>query len=118
MISHRHGGSREVDSSPQNIWTAVEGSLKRLGTDHIDLYYQHRVDPQTPIEDTVGALSELIDEGKVRHIGLSEAGPTTVRTAHAVYPIIALQSEYSLWTRDPDAEILPLVRELGIGFVA
>lgn len=118
MISHRHGGSREVDSSPQNIRTAVEGSLKRLGTDHIDLYYQHRVDPQTPIEDAVGALSELIDEGKVRHIGLSEAGPTTVRTAHAVYPITALQSEYSLWTRDPDAEILPLVRELGIGFVA
>jgi len=118
MISHRHGGSREVDSSPQNIRTAVEGSLKRLGTDHIDLYYQHRVDPQTPMEDTVGALSELIDEGKVRHIGLSEVGPTTVRTAHAVYPITALQSEYSLWTRDPEAEILPLVRELGIGFVA
>jgi aryl-alcohol dehydrogenase-like predicted oxidoreductase len=118
MISHRHGDSREVDSSPQNIRAAVEGSLKRLGTDYIDLYYQHRVDPQTPIEDTVGALSQLIDEGKVRHIGLSETGPATLRRAHAVYPITALQSEYSLWTRDPEAEILPLVRELGIGFVA
>jgi len=118
MISHRHGGSREVDSSPENVRAAVEGSLKRLGTDHIDLYYQHRVDPQTPIEDTVGALSQLIDEGKVRQIGLSEAAPATVRRAHAVHPITALQTEYSLWTRDPEAEILPLVRELGIGFVA
>jgi aryl-alcohol dehydrogenase-like predicted oxidoreductase len=118
MISHPHGGAREFDSSPDNVRTAVEGSLKRLGTDHIDLYYQHRVDPQTPIEDTVGALSELVEEGKVRHLGLSEAGPSTLRRAHAVHPITALQSEYSLWTRDPEAEILPVARELGIGFVA
>jgi aryl-alcohol dehydrogenase-like predicted oxidoreductase len=118
-LSHR--GSEPVrarDSSPANIRIAVEGSLRRLGTDHIDLYYQHRVDPDTPIEETVGALAELIDEGKVRHIGLSEAGPETIRRAHAVHPITALQTEYSLWTRDPEAEILPLVRELGIGFVA
>ena len=118
LISHRRGGNREFDSSPENVRIAVEGSLKRLGTDHIDLYYQHRVDPQTPIEDTVGALSRLVAEGKVGHIGLSEAAPTTVRRAHAVHPITALQTEYSLWTRDPEAEILPLVRELGIGFVA
>ena len=118
-LSHR--GSEPVharDSSPANIRIAVEGSLRRLGTDHIDLYYQHRVDPDTPIEETVGTLAELIDEGKVRHIGLSEAGPETIRRAHAVHPITALQTEYSLWTRDPEAEILPLVRELGIGFVA
>jgi aryl-alcohol dehydrogenase-like predicted oxidoreductase len=118
LISHRNGGVRQVDSSPENIRTAVEGSLKRLGTDHIDLYYQHRVDPATPIEYTVGALSDLVTEGKVRYIGLSEAGPETIRRAHAVHPITALQTEYSLWTRDPEAEILPLVRELGIGFVA
>jgi aryl-alcohol dehydrogenase-like predicted oxidoreductase len=117
-ISHRHGGVREYDSTPENVRLAVEGSLERLGTDHIDLYYQHRVDPNTPIEDTVGELAELIEEGKIRHIGLSEAGPETIRRAHAVHPIAALQSEYSLWTRDPEAEILPLVRELGIGFVA
>jgi aryl-alcohol dehydrogenase-like predicted oxidoreductase len=92
--------------------------LRRLGTDHIDLYYQHRVDPETPIEDTVGALKELIEEGKVRHIGLSEAGVETIRRAHATHPITALQTEYSLWSRDPEAEILPLLRELGIGFVA
>ncbi len=96
---------------------AVEGSLKRLGTDHIDLYYQHRVDPNTPIEDTVGALAELVAAGKVRHIGLSEAGAATIRRAHAVHPVSALQTEYSLWTRDPEAELLPLLRELGIGFV-
>jgi aryl-alcohol dehydrogenase-like predicted oxidoreductase len=118
MISHRHGANREFDSSPANVRTAVEGSLKRLGTDHIDLYYQHRVDPKTPIEDTVGALSELVEQGKVRHIGLSEAGPRTLRRAHAVHPVTALQTEYSLWTRDPEAEILPVARELGIGFVA
>ncbi|HZS22530.1 MAG TPA: aldo/keto reductase [Pseudonocardiaceae bacterium] len=118
LISHRRGGNREFDSSPENVRIAVEGSLKRLGTDHIDLYYQHRVDPQTPIEDTVGALSRLVAEGKVGHIGLSEAAPTTVRRAHAVHPLTALQTEYSLWTRDPEAEILPVVRELGIGFVA
>src|SRR3954464_1756057 len=116
-ISHVNGGEGRYDSSPANIRAAVEGSLKRLGTDVIDLYYQHRVDPGTPIEDTVGALAELVERGKVRHIGLSEAGPETIRRAHAVHPVTALQSEYSLWTRDPEAEVLPLVRELGIGFV-
>jgi aryl-alcohol dehydrogenase-like predicted oxidoreductase len=117
LVSHAGGGPGVTDSSPANIRTAVEGSLKRLDTDHIDLYYQHRVDPKTPIEDTVGALAELVAEGKVRHIGLSEAGPDTIRRAHAVHPIAALQTEYSLWTRDPEAELLPLLRELGIGFV-
>jgi len=117
FISHA-AGVNALDSSPANIRTALEGSLKRLGTDHVDLYYQHRVDPNTPIEDTVGALAELVAEGKIRHIGLSEAGAETIRRAQAVHPITALQTEYSLWTRDPEAEILPLVRELGIGFVA
>ena len=107
----------DLDSSPANIRTAVEGSLKRLGTDRIDLYYQHRVDPNTPIEDTIGAVAELIADGKVRHIGLSEAWVSTIRRAHAVHPITALQSEYSLWTRDQEPEVLPLLRELGIGFV-
>jgi aryl-alcohol dehydrogenase-like predicted oxidoreductase len=97
---------------------ACEASLERLGVEHIDLYYQHRVDPETPIEETVGAMAELVAEGKVRHLGLSEASPATIRRAHAVHPITALQSEYSLWTRDPEDEILPTVRELGIGFVA
>ena len=96
---------------------ALDGSLRRLGTDHVDLYYQHRVDPGTPIEETIGALGELVAEGKVRHIGMSEAAPATIRRAHAVHPITALQSEYSLWTRDPEAEVLPTLRELGIGFV-
>jgi aryl-alcohol dehydrogenase-like predicted oxidoreductase len=117
FVSHSGGGPGVLDSSPANIRTAVEGSLKRLGTDHIDLYYQHRVDPNTPIEDTVGALAELVAEGKVLHIGLSEAGPETIRRAHAEQPIAALQTEYSLWTRDPEAELLPLLRELAIGFV-
>jgi aryl-alcohol dehydrogenase-like predicted oxidoreductase len=117
MVSHAGGGPGHLDSSPANIRTAVDGSLRRLGTDHIDLYYQHRVDPNTPIEDTVGALAELVAEGKVGHIGLSEAGVATIRRAHAVHPVTALQSEYSLWTRDPEPEILPLLRELGIGFV-
>jgi aryl-alcohol dehydrogenase-like predicted oxidoreductase len=120
IVSHAGGGAPRVgvlDSSPASIRVAVEGSLKRLGTDHIDLYYQHRVDPKTPIEDTVGALAKLVAEGKVRHIGLSEAGPATIRRAHAVHPITALQTEYSLWTRDPEAQLLPLLRELGIGFV-
>jgi aryl-alcohol dehydrogenase-like predicted oxidoreductase len=116
-ISHARGGARILDSSPANIRTAAEGSLRRLGTDHIDLYYQHRVDPSTPIEDTIGALAELMAEGKVRHIGLSAAGAATIRRAHAVRPVAALQSEYSLWTRDPEAETLPLLRELGIGLV-
>ena len=117
FVSHAGDGPGVLDSSPANIRTAVEGSLKRLGTDRIDLYYQHRVDPNTPIEDTVGALAELVAEGKVLHIGLSEAGPETIRRAHAVHPLTALQTEYSLWTRDPEVELLPLLRELGIGFV-
>ena len=117
LVSHAGGGPGVVDSSPTNIRAAVEGSLTRLGTDHIDLYYQHRVDRSTPIEDTVGALAELITEGKIGHIGLSEASPTTIRRAHAVHPVAALQTEYSLWTRDPEDELLPLLRELGIGFV-
>ncbi|MFF3714027.1 aldo/keto reductase [Streptomyces phaeochromogenes] len=117
LVSHSGGGPGVVDSSAGNVKTAVEGSLKRLGTDHIDLYYQHRVDRNTPVEETVGALAELVAEGKVRHIGLSEAGPETIRRAHAVHPVAALQTEYSLWTRDVEDEILPLLRELGIGFV-
>jgi aryl-alcohol dehydrogenase-like predicted oxidoreductase len=117
MLSHTGRPSGQLDSSPASVRTAVEGSLKRLGTDYIDLYYQHRVDPQVPIEDTVGALAELVTEGKVRHIGLSEAGPETIRRAHAVHPVAAVQSEYSLWTRDPQARVLPLLRELNIGFV-
>ena len=117
IVSHAGGGPGVLDSSPANIRTAVEGSLRRLGTDYVDLYYQHRVDPKTPIEDTISALSKLVTEGKVRHIGLSEAGPATIRRAHAVHPVTALQTEYSLWSRDPEAELLPLLRELGIGFV-
>jgi aryl-alcohol dehydrogenase-like predicted oxidoreductase len=117
MVSHAGAGPGALDSSPANVRTAVEGSLKRLDTDHIDLYYQHRVDPNTPIEDTIGVLAELVAAGKIRHIGLSEAGVNTIRRANAVHPITALQSEYSLWTRDPEAETLPLLRELGIGFV-
>src|SRR5689334_2440717 len=117
FVSHSGGGPGALDSSPANIRTAVEGSLKRLRTDRIDLYYQHRVDPNTPIEDTMGALAELVTQGKVLHIGLSEAGPATIRRAQAVHPIAALQTEYSLWTRDPEAALLPLLRELGIGFV-
>jgi len=118
MVSHAGGGPGNLVSSPANIRTALEGSLGRLGVDHIDLYYQHRVDPKVPIEDTVGALAELVTEGKIRHIGLSEAGPDTIRRAHAVHPITALQTEYSLWTRDPEARALPVLRELGIGLVA
>jgi aryl-alcohol dehydrogenase-like predicted oxidoreductase len=118
MISHVGDGPGHIDSSPANIAIAVEGSLRRLGTDHIDLYYQHRVDPKTPIEETVGALAELVTQGKIRHIGLSEAGPDTIRRAHATHPVTALQSEYSLWTRDLEASVLPVLRELGIGLVA
>ena len=118
QVSHTGGGLGHLDSSPPNIRISVEGSLKRLGTDRIDLYYQHRVDPNTPIEDTVGALAELVAEGKIGHIGLSEAGPDTIRRAQVVHPVTALQSEYSLWTRDPEAAVLPVLRELGIGFVA
>jgi aryl-alcohol dehydrogenase-like predicted oxidoreductase len=110
--------ARGVSGRPEYIRKACEGSLKRLGTDYIDLYYQHRVDPNTPIEETVGAMAELKKEGKIRHIGLSEAGPETLRRASKVHPITALQSEYSLWTRDPEGRVLPTCRELGIGFVA
>jgi aryl-alcohol dehydrogenase-like predicted oxidoreductase len=117
MISHTGRGPGSLDSSPDNIRTAIEGSLRRLDTDRIDLYYQHRVDRSTPIEDTIGAVAELVAEGKVGHIGLSEAGVDTIRRANAVHPITAVQSEYSLWTRDPEAQVLPLLRELGIGFV-
>jgi len=117
LVSHSGGGPGVIDSSPANVLAAVEGSLKRLGTNYIDLYYQHRVDPKTPIEDTVGALAKLVAAGKVRYIGLSEAGPDTIRRAHTVHPVAALQTEYSLWTRDPEDKLLPLLRELGIGFV-
>ena len=116
-VSHSGGGPGVTDSSAANVKAAVEGSLRRLGTDHIDLYYQHRVDRNTPIEETAGAVADLIAQGKVLHFGLSEASPETIRRAHAVQPVSALQTEYSLWTRDVEAEILPLLRELGIGFV-
>jgi aryl-alcohol dehydrogenase-like predicted oxidoreductase len=109
---------RGVNGSPEYIRAACDASLKRLGVDVIDLYYQHRVDPNTPIEDTVGALSGLVKAGKIRYIGLSEAGAATIRRAHAVHPIAALQTEYSLWTRDPEDQILATTRELGIAFVA
>jgi aryl-alcohol dehydrogenase-like predicted oxidoreductase len=110
--------ARSVDGSPENVRSAVEGSLERLGTDHIDLYYQHRIDPEIPIEETVGAMAELVQAGKVRYIGLSEAAPETIRRAHATHPLTAIQMEYSLWTRDAEAEVLPTLRELGIGLVA
>jgi aryl-alcohol dehydrogenase-like predicted oxidoreductase len=109
---------RSIDGSPEYVRRACEGSLQRLGIDQIDLYYQHRVDPNTPIEDTVAAMAELVSEGKVRYLGLSEASAETIRRAHAVHPITALQTEYSLWTRDVEAEILPTLEELGIGLVA
>jgi aryl-alcohol dehydrogenase-like predicted oxidoreductase len=108
---------RAVNGRPDYVRQACDGSLLRLGVDHIDLYYQHRVDPDTPIEETVGAMGELVREGKVRYLGLSEAAPATIRRAHAVHPISALQTEYSVWSRDPEEEILPTLRELGIGFV-
>jgi aryl-alcohol dehydrogenase-like predicted oxidoreductase len=116
LISHT--GRDGLDSSPANVRLAVDGSLQRLGTDRIDLYYQHRLDRQTPIEDTMSVLTELVAAGKIRHIGLSEVGVETIRRAHAVHPVTAVQSEYSLWTRDQEEAILPLLRELGIGFVA
>ena len=107
-----------INGRPEYVRSACDASLKRLGIDHIDLYYQHRVDPEVPIEETVGAMSDLVSAGKVRYIGLSEAGVQTIARAHAVHPVTALQSEYSLWTRDPEEEVLPTLRELGIGFVA
>ena len=110
--------ARGVNGRPEYVRASCEGSLKRLGVDHIDLYYQHRVDPTVPIEDTVGALAELVWQGKLRYIGLSEAAPATLRRAQAVHPITALQTEYSLWSRDPEDDVLPTCRALGIGFVA
>jgi aryl-alcohol dehydrogenase-like predicted oxidoreductase len=110
--------NRVLDGTPENVRRSAEASLGRLGTDRIDLYFQHRIDPETPIEETVGALAELVAEGKVLHIGLSEASTETIRRAHAVHPIAAVQTEYSMWTRDLEAEILPTLRELGIGLVA
>jgi aryl-alcohol dehydrogenase-like predicted oxidoreductase len=110
--------ARGVNGRPEYVHRSCDGSLKRLGVEHIDLYYQHRVDPDVPIEETVGAMAELVDAGKVRFLGLSEAAPETIRRAHEVHPISALQTEYSLWSRDPEDELLGTVRELGIGFVA
>src|SRR5947209_12095817 len=117
-VRNRDGAFLGRDGRPQYVHSACDASLRRLGVDVIDLYYQHRVDPQTPIEDTVGAMSRLIEEGKVRYLGLSEASPETIRRAQAVHPIAALQSEYSLWTREPEDEVIPTLRELGIGLVA
>jgi aryl-alcohol dehydrogenase-like predicted oxidoreductase len=119
LVSHASGQPAvgTVDSTAKNVRTAVEGSLQRLGTDYIDLYYQHRVDPNTPVEETAGAVRDLIAEGKVKHFGLSEASADTIRRAHAVQPVAALQTEYSLWTRDLEDDILPVLRELGIGLV-
>jgi aryl-alcohol dehydrogenase-like predicted oxidoreductase len=110
--------ARSISGRPEYVRKACDASLRRLGVDHIDLYYQHRVDPKTPIEETVGAMSELVERGKVRFIGLSEAGPETIRTAHAVHPITAVQSEYSLWSRDIEDDVIPTLRDLGIGLVA
>ena len=125
VLATKFGNERREDGSwvgvngkPHYVRDACDASLRRLGVDHIDLYYQHRVDTTVPIEDTVGAMAELVEAGKVRHLGLSEAAPTTIRRAHATAPITALQTEYSLWTRDAEEEVLPTVRELGIGFVA
>jgi aryl-alcohol dehydrogenase-like predicted oxidoreductase len=125
VLATKFGNRRGEDGSylgisgrPDYVREACDASLARLGVDHIDLYYQHRVDNETPIEETVGAMKELVEAGKVRHLGLSEASPATIRRAHAVHPITALQSEWSLWTRDPEDAVIPTVRELGIGFVA
>jgi aryl-alcohol dehydrogenase-like predicted oxidoreductase len=124
VLATKFGNQRRDDGSwvgvngrPEYVRAACDASLERLGVDHVDLYYQHRVDKTVPIEETVGAMADLVGAGKVRHLGLSEASPTTIRRAHAVHPITALQTEYSLWAREPEAEILPTVRELGIGFV-
>ena len=125
VVATKFGNVRREDGSwvgisgrPEYVHQACDASLARLGVDHIDLYYQHRVDPEVPIEETVGAMAELVGAGKVRYLGLSEAAPGTIRRAHAVHPITALQTEYSLWARQPEGELLPTVRELGIGFVA
>ena len=118
VVRSGDGGFLGVNGRPEYVHRACDDSLKRLGVDTIDLYYLHRVDPEVPIEETVGAMAELVAQGKVRYLGLSEAAPDTIRRAHSVHPITALQTEYSLWSRDPEDEILPTVRELGIGFVA
>ena len=118
VVRGENGERLGISGDPDYVRKSCDASLQRLGVDHIDLYYQHRVDPDTPIEDTVGAMAELVEAGKVRSLGLSEAGVKTIRRAHEVHPITALQTEYSLWSRDPEDEILPTVRELGIGFVA
>jgi aryl-alcohol dehydrogenase-like predicted oxidoreductase len=118
VLRDKDGAFVGVDGRPEYVRECCEASLQRLGLDHIDLYYQHRVDKTVPIEETVGAMAELVEQGKVRYLGLSEASPRTIRRAHAVHPISALQTEYSLWAREPEEEILPIVRELGIGFVA
>jgi aryl-alcohol dehydrogenase-like predicted oxidoreductase len=118
VINPEAPSDRSTDGSPENARRACEGSLQRLGVDHIDLFYQHRVDPNVPIEETVGAMGELVSEGKVRYLGLSEASAETIRRAHATHPITAVQSEYSLWTRDPEDDVLATLRELGIGLVA
>ncbi|HEX4382731.1 MAG TPA: aldo/keto reductase, partial [Myxococcales bacterium] len=118
MMRGPNGERLGISGKPDYVKKACDDSLRRLGVEHIDLYYQHRVDPNVPIEDTVGAMSELVKAGKVRFLGLSEAAPQTIRKAHKVHPIAALQTEYSLWSREPEAEILPALRELGIGFVA
>ncbi len=115
---HPAGARRGVDGSAENVRRSIEGSLKRLGTDHVDLYFQHRMDPDTPIEETAGALAELVAEGKVRHIGLSEAAPETIRRADDVHPVTAVQTELSLFSRDVEGKVLPTLRELGIGLVA
>lgn len=117
-VRSEDGGWHGINGSPEYVRQACDASLQRLGVDMIDLYYQHRVDPNVPIEETVGAMAELVQQGKVRYLGLSEAAPATIRRAHAVHPITALQTEYSLWSRDPEDEILPTLRELGIGYVA
>src|SRR4051812_14243086 len=117
-VRGENGERLGIDGSPEYVRNACDASLQRLGVDHIDLYYQHRVDQSVPIEETVGAMAELVQQGKVKHLGLSEASAQTIRRAHAVHPITALQTEYSLWTRDPEDQVLPTIRELGIGFVA
>lgn len=116
-IVNRTTGQREQDGSPENLRASFDDSLRRLGTDYVDLYYEHRIDPRVPVEETVGAFAELIQAGKLRGYGLSEASADTIRRAHAVHPVTAVQSEYSLWTRDPESAVLPVLRELGIGLV-
>jgi aryl-alcohol dehydrogenase-like predicted oxidoreductase len=117
IVRSPDGGWNGINGKPEYVHQACNASLKRLGVETIDLYYQHRIDPNVPIEDTIGAMAELVQQGKVRYLGISEATPATIRRAQAVHPITALQTEYSLWSRDPEDEILPVVRELGIGFV-